>query len=86
MPGIFMYRLLFNIIDIDTLNASELLLAVQSGVNATLVILAITVGVALPNIVARKYFDTISAKRLRRALSERKYRQHILCKNDFNKN
>ena len=85
MPGIFMYRLLFNIIDIDTLNASELLLAVQSGVNATLVILAITIGVALPNIVARKYFDIISAKRLRRALSERKYRQHVLCKNDFYK-
>ena len=78
MPGIFMYRLLFNIIDIDALNASELLSAVQSGVNATLVILAITVGVALPNIVARKYFDTLNCKRLRHALSERKYRQRTL--------
>ncbi len=81
MPGIFMYRLLFNIIDIDTLSANELLLAVQSGVNAMLVILAITIGVALPNILARKYFDTINTKRLRRALSERKYRQHTFCKN-----
>ena len=76
MPGIFMYRLLFNIIDIDTLNAPDLLLAIQSGVNATLVILAIAVGVALPNIVARKYFDTQNKKHLGYALSARKYRQH----------
>lgn len=75
MPGIYMYRLLFNIIDIDTLNGNGLLLAFQSGVNATLVILAIAVGVALPNIVARKYFETNNRKRLSRALSERKYRQ-----------
>ena len=76
MPGILMYRLLFNIIDIDTLDVSNFLQAFQSGVNATLIILAIAVGVALPNIFAQKYIRIYDSKRLSRALSERKYRQY----------
>lgn len=78
MPGILMYRLLFNIIDIDTLDVANFLQAFQSGVNATLIILAIAVGVALPNIFAQKYIKIYDSKRLSRALSERKYRQHLL--------
>ena len=71
-----MYRLLFNIIDIDTLDVSNFLQAFQSGVNATLIILAIAVGVALPNIFTQKYIRIYDSKRLSRALSERKYRQY----------
>lgn len=78
MPGILMYRLLFNIIDIDTLDVENFLQAFQSGVNATLIILAIAVGVALPNIFAQKYIKIYDSKRLSRALSERKYRQYLL--------
>lgn len=78
MPGILMYRLLFNIIDIDTLDVANFLQAFQSGVNATLIILAIAVGVALPNIFAQKYIKIYDSKRLSRALSERKYRHHLL--------
>lgn len=75
MPGIYMYRLLFNIIDVDALNVENFLFAFQSGINATLVILAIAVGVAVPHIFAQKYIEDSDNKRLRRALSERKYRQ-----------
>ncbi len=76
MPGILMYRLLFNIIDIDTLDVSNFLIAFQGGVNATLIILAIAVGVALPNIFAQKYIRIYDSKRLSHALSDRKYRQY----------
>ncbi len=75
MPGIYMYRLLFNIIDVDALNPENFLEAFQSGVNATLVILAIAVGVAVPNIFARKYLNAADSRRLSHALAARKYRR-----------
>ncbi len=81
MPGILMYRLIFNIIDIDTLDVNGFLQAFQGGVNATLIVLGIAIGAAVPNIFAQKYIEKYNAKRLRRALSERKYRQRkILCR------
>lgn len=80
MPGIYMYRLLFNIIDVDALNVENFLFSFQSGVNAMLVILAIAVGVAVPHIFAQKYIEESDSQRLRRMLSERKYRQHITVK------
>lgn len=83
MPGIYMYRLLFNIIDIDMLNVDSFLQAFQSGVNATLTILAIAIGVAVPNIFARKYLTRADSKRLSRALAERKYRRRRMKKQPF---
>lgn len=80
MPGILMYRLLFNIIDIDTLDVNNFLQAFQSGVNASLIILAIAVGVALPNIFAQKYIKISDSKRLSKALADRKYRHRHKCK------
>lgn len=77
MPGIYMYRLLFNIIDIDMLNADTFLQAFQSGINATLTILAIAIGVAVPNIFARKYLTRADSSRLSHALAARKYRRRM---------
>ena len=75
VPGIFLTRLLFNIIDIDSLSGAGLLVTIQSGVNATLTIMAIAVGAAIPNAFAQKYIKRYNSRRLSKALSDRKYRQ-----------
>lgn len=76
MPGLFMYRLLFDIIYIDKLNPVSFLHAFQSGVTAILVVMAIAVGVAIPNIFMLKYLEKNTNRRLSHALAERKYRQY----------
>lgn len=57
IPGVLMYRTLFGIININELDGQALMQALQSGVNATLIVLGITLGVAIPKIFARKYLD-----------------------------
>ncbi|WP_231038498.1 threonine/serine exporter family protein [Pectinatus haikarae] len=71
MPGVFMYRLMFAIINTDIMTEAKLVQAVQNGVNASLVILAIGVGVAIPNIFARKYIHEAEQKNLQKAIKKR---------------
>lgn len=77
MPGLYMYRLLFTIIDIDDIHINHFIEAFKGGVNAILVILAIAVGVTIPNIFAQKYINAINKKRLTRLLVQRKMNRHI---------
>ena len=70
VPGVLIYRLLFAIINIRRLSLDELLLAIQSGVDAGLIILAIAIGAAMPNIFAKRSFDRRSKEKQDKLLKE----------------
>ena len=70
VPGVLIYRLLFAIINIRRLTLDELLAAVQSGVDALLIILAIAIGASMPNIFARRSFEQHSKEKQEKLLNE----------------
>lgn len=70
VPGVLIYRLLFAIINIRRITLDELLLAVQSGVDALLIILAIAIGAAMPNIFAKRSFERRSKDKQEKLLNE----------------
>ena len=70
VPGVLIYRLLFAIINIRRLTLDELLSAVQSGVDALLIILAIAIGASMPNIFAARSFARRSKDKQDKLLNE----------------
>ena len=70
VPGVLLYRLLFAIINIRRLSLDELLVAIQSGVDAGLIILAIAIGAAMPNIFAKRSFERRSKEKQDKLLQE----------------
>ena len=70
VPGVLIYRLLFAIINIRRLTLDELLSAVQSGVDALLIILAIAIGASMPNIFAARSFARRSKEKQDKLLNE----------------
>lgn len=70
VPGVLIYRFLFAIINIKTLTVAQLLAAVQSGVDAALIILAIAIGAAMPNIFASRQFERRRLEEQERLLNE----------------
>lgn len=70
VPGVLIYRLLFAIINIRRLSLDELLVAIQSGVDAGLIILAIAIGAAMPNIFAKRSFERRSKEKQDKLLQE----------------
>ena len=65
IPGVFMYRLLFSIINIENIEYTRYHYVLDDGVNTTLILLAIAVGVAIPNIFFRKYINKLKKKRVK---------------------
>ena len=70
VPGVLIYRLLFAVINIRSLSIDELLSAVQSGVDALLIILAIAIGASMPNIFAHRSFEQRSKEKQEKFLNE----------------
>ncbi len=70
VPGVLIYRLLFAIINIRRLTLDELLSAVQSGVDALLIILAIAIGASMPSIFASRSFARRSKDKQDKLLNE----------------
>ena len=70
VPGVLIYRLLFAIINIRRITLDELLSAIQSGVDALLIILAIAIGAAMPNIFASRSFARASKEKQEKLLNE----------------
>ena len=70
VPGVLVYRLLFAIINIRRITLEELLSAIQSGVDALLIILAIAIGAAAPNIFASRSFARQSKEKQEKFLNE----------------
>ena len=50
-----LYRLLFALLNIDTITADQLLLGLRSGVSAIIIIIAIAIGVTIPSIFIERY-------------------------------
>lgn len=71
IPGVLMYRSLFALINMTGV-VGEVTTAVYNGINSVLIILFISLGVAFPNIIARRY---IAKDRQRFLENELKLRQ-----------
>ena len=66
MPGILYYRFLFDMLHINALSESGLLHMVQNGVTGVL-----TIGVAIPNVLAQKYLKARKERRIQQYLATR---------------
>ena len=71
MPGILLYRFLFDILHINKLNESGLLYMAQNGTTGVLCIVAIAVGVAIPNVLAQKYLQRQKEIRIQELMATR---------------
>ena len=65
IPGVLMYRALFGLVNMNGV-VGEVTAVVFNGINASLIVISIALGVAVPNIFARRYI----AKDRRRFLEE----------------
>ena len=70
VPGVLIYRFLFAVINIKTMTLAQLLSAIQSGVDAFLITLAISIGAAMPNIFASRQFERRRLEEQERLLNE----------------
>ncbi|WP_196599256.1 threonine/serine exporter family protein [Pectinatus frisingensis] len=71
IPGVFMYRLMFGIININIIDVNSFIKVFQSGITANLTILAIAVGVAIPHMFARSYLGRGKNEHFKRVLRRR---------------
>jgi len=70
IPGVLMYRALFALIDMHGV-VGEVTLAMHNGILASLTILCISIGVAIPNIFFRKMITPHNEQKLLHLLTER---------------
>ena len=70
VPGVLIYYSLFATINIHLLSTADLLEAIQIGVNAVLIILAIAIGAAMPAIFANRAFERASKEKQEKFLNE----------------
>ena len=73
VPGVLMYRALFAFIDMHGV-VGEVTTAMNNGIRASLIILCIALGVAIPNIFARKLIAPERTKKLKKMIEERRQR------------
>lgn len=71
MPGILLYRFIFDILHINSLDESGLLYMAQNGISGVLCIIGIAIGVAIPNVVAQKYLNQQKELRIQQLMSTR---------------
>ena len=71
MPGILLYRFLFDILHINSLNESGLLYMAQNGTTGVLSIIGIAVGVAIPNVLAQRYLQKRKNQRTQELMATR---------------
>ena len=70
VPGVLLYRCIFSMIHIRELSLGQLLAAIQSGVDAALIILGIAVGAAIPQLFAARSFERKNQAEQERLLNE----------------
>ena len=73
IPGVLMYRSLLGLIGMHGV-VGEVTVAFYNGINSALIILCIALGVAVPNIFARRYIAKDRQKFLEEELAKRKAR------------
>ena len=78
IPGVLLYRFLFAIIDISHMNLLELMMAFRTGVEAMLILLGISLGATLPDVLAHQYIERSKRKKLQKLLMKRDGNREIL--------
>ena len=73
IPGVLMYRSLFGLINMNGV-VGEVTAVVFNGINASLIVICIALGVAVPNIFARRYIAKDRRKFLEEELKKRRER------------
>lgn len=73
IPGVLMYRSLFALINMTGV-VGEVTTAVYNGINSALIVLFISIGVAFPNIMARRYIAKDRHRFLEEELERRRQR------------
>ena len=73
IPGVLVYRALFAFIDMSGV-VGEVTIAMNNAIQASLISLCIAVGVAIPNIFARRWIAPKRQKQLKRLIEERRQR------------
>ncbi len=81
VPGVLMYRALYGIIDMQGI-VGEVTFATHCAINGSLLIIMIAIGVAIPNIFARKWIAPNRQRKLNRLIEERKARGKFVCLHD----
>lgn len=82
IPGVLMYRALIAFIEMNGV-VGEVTAAVQFGMASALTVLCISVGVAIPNIFARRYVAADRRKLLDRLIAERRERGRFVDLNEL---
>ncbi|MFI3281309.1 MAG: threonine/serine exporter family protein [Rikenellaceae bacterium] len=73
IPGVLLYRFVSGLANVSS-GSVDIIWTLTNGVNGALIILVISIGVAIPNIFARRYIARDRRKRLERMLEERRRR------------
>ncbi len=71
IPGVLLYRFLFGILTINSLNADNFMFVLRSGITGVLIIVCLAVGVSIPHILASGYLDRAKERRLQHLLNRR---------------
>jgi uncharacterized membrane protein YjjP (DUF1212 family) len=71
IPGVLLYRLLFALLNIQSITSGALLDGIRSGVSAVTIIIGIAIGVAIPNIFIHRYIEQRKQADVRRLLARR---------------
>ena len=71
IPCVLLYRLLFAVLHIQTISVEELLEALRFGVDGVTIILAVVVGVSIPNIFIQKRMETQQQREIDAILARR---------------
>ena len=71
IPCVLLYRLLFAVLHIQTISVEELLEALRFGVNGVTIILAVVVGVSIPNIFIQKRIEAQQQREINAIIAQR---------------
>ena len=71
IPCVLLYRLLFAVLHIQTISVEELLEALRFGVNGVTIILAVVVGVSIPNIFIQKRIEAQQQREISAIIAQR---------------
>ena len=71
IPCVLLYRLLFAVLHIQTISVEELLEALRFGVNGVTIILAVVVGVSIPNIFIQRRIEHQQQSEINEIIRER---------------
>lgn len=71
IPGVLLYRLLFALLNIQSITTNALVEGIRNGVEAVIIIICIAVGVAIPNMFIYRYIQRRKLEREQQLLAQR---------------